>query len=80
MPSKTKKRKKKCPVGQKWTKLPIPEDAPPGTKAKFGCKFMKGRADVKDPDDPRHKKKKIERPTAETPKDPSAPKPPEQRN
>lgn len=60
MPSKTKKRKKKCPTGQKWTKLPIPADAPPGTKAKFGCKFIKGIADEKkDPNDPRNKEPRV---------------------
>ena len=79
MPSKTKKRKKKCPAGQKWTKLPIPEDAPPGTKAKFGCKIIKGIADDKDPNDPRNQEPRVKIDKGEKPKSPNAPKPPKQR-
>lgn len=47
MASKTKMRKKKCPSGKRWAKLPIPADAPPGTKAKYGCKLIEGDLDSK---------------------------------
>tara|TARA_Y100000385_G_scaffold200409_1_gene207492 strand:+ start:816 stop:1133 length:318 start_codon:yes stop_codon:yes gene_type:complete len=60
MASNTKMRKKKCPSGKTWAKLPIPKDAPTGTKAKYGCKFIdgdKGGASMKNPGKKKAKKK-----------------------